>query len=157
MAPTGGSNDCTGADLRTPISIEGIGPILAVTINSQYLFQYLLFRDKNPVTQGCLSIPLGGEKSQITQNINGFDRYLLKTAKNCAKLLQGAQNWSKMVKIAKKAQKCLLPRPNTSTFIPILAVRVLNTTIPILAETPFNTYRCPYLRHDAAAATDAPS
>ena len=50
------------------------------------------------------------------------------------------QNWSFLLEIAQRQPLKQAPK---SIFVPILAVRALNTTIPILAEIPFNTFDMP--------------
>ena len=58
---------------------------------------------------------------------------LLKIAQNRSK---SDQNWSFLLEIAQRQPLKQAPK---SIFVPILAVRALNTTIPILAGTQFNT------------------
>ena len=58
---------------------------------------------------------------------------LLKIAQNRS---QSDRNWSFLLEIAQRQPLKQAPK---SIFVPILAVRALNTTIPILAGTQFNT------------------
>ena len=61
---------------------------------------------------------------------------LLKIAPNRSKT-KSDQNWSFLLEIAQRQPLKQAPK---SIFVPILAVRALNTTIPILAGTQFNTF-----------------
>ena len=117
-------------------------------------FQYLLYQSI-PIFIPILAVPgqepgysrppphhpraeMLSKKLKVSINLTEYFSNLLKTAQNCAKLRKNGRKWRK------KLKKCRFFRPNKSTFIPILAVHVFNTTIPILAETQFNTYRYPY-------------
>ena len=66
--------------------------------------------------------------------------YGAKIAQNRSK---SDQNWSFLLEIAQRQPLKQAPK---SIFVPILAVRALNTTIPILAGTQFNTLSDPYRR-----------
>ena len=132
------------AKVRIPESIEYIFPIL----------EYLLYQSI-PIFIPILAVP-GQEpgysrppphpplaqsfskKLKISMRLTDDGSKLLKTAQYCAKMRKIGRKWQK------KAQKCLFRRPNKSTFIPILAVHVFNTTILILAEIQFNTLWDPY-------------